>query len=247
MSSDITVSHKNLNFPAYYTYPSGGAPFAGIILVHEVWGLTPNIRDIAERLRAQGYAVLAPDLLAETDIYRQVDQGIMAEIANPATKDEAQKKLRAAMAPLMAPEFAAITLEKLEACYNFLKTQDIGNGRIAIMGFCLGGTYAFSFAAKQPGLKAAIPFYGHAPTDSTELKKIACPILAFYGKQDIRLIDQVPALEKTLRDLRKDFWYKIYPHAGHAFFNDTNPATYNAAAAQDAWKRVLAFLQDKLG
>jgi carboxymethylenebutenolidase len=78
------------------------------------------------------------------------------------------------------------------------------------------------------------------------LKRISCPVLAFYGEQDTRLIEGLPELRQRLDDAGADFQVQIYPQAGHAFFNDTNPAVYNRAAAEDAWRRTLAFLRENI-
>ena len=95
-------------------------------------------------------------------------------------------------------------------------------------------------------IAAALPFYGHAPQDETELQKINCPVYAFYGEKDTRLMETLPQLEESMKKLGKDFKYKIYPDTGHAFMNDTNPVTYNEAAAKDAWKEALGFLSEHM-
>ena len=241
---DIFISEKPHRFSAYIAgeeRPRHGA----VIVIHEVWGLNKNIRGIADRLAREGYLALAPDLISHTGVTEEIDQSISAEIANPATRDEAQKKMRAAMTPLRAPEFGKEVILRLTACYNVLQ-KEYQATEIAVMGFCLGGTYSYAFAASGAKLAAALPFYGHAPQEEVELRKIKCHVYAFYGEKDTALAGGLPQLAETMRKLGKDFKYKVYPGAGHAFMNDTNPATYNKEAATDAWQEAIQFLGEHM-
>ncbi len=240
--ADIIITHKKHKIPAYIAGTENKR--AGVILIHEVWGLNRNIRSLADRLAAEGYVVLAPDLISQTGITEKIDQSILAEVANPATRDEAQKKMRAAMSPIMSEEFGRETVERLRICFDYLK--QCGLPKIAVMGFCFGGTYSYSLAASEPALAAALPFYGHAPQKEEELGKISCPVMAFYGEKDTALVQGLPHLEASMKRLNKDFRYKVYPNAGHAFMNDTNPVTYNKEAAEDAWEKALQFLAKHL-
>ena len=167
MTKEITIE----NFKAYLSAPDGDQQLPGLIIIHEVWGLNDHIKDVANRFAAQGYVVVAPDLLSQTGVLEKIDQSIMKQIHNPATRDEAQKKLRAAMAPIQSPEFGRETVVKLTQCVAFLSQQPTVSEKIAVVGFCFGGTYAYALAANQPNLAAIIPFYGHGPQEQ-ELQKI---------------------------------------------------------------------------
>src|SRR5450759_3336169 len=119
--TDIIIRGRKHKIPVYIS--STGNKRAGVILIHEVWGLNNNIRNIAERLAAQGYLVLAPDLISHTGITEKIDQSILSQVANPSTRDEAQKKMRAAMIPLRSEEFGKETVERLKTCFNYLKRE----------------------------------------------------------------------------------------------------------------------------
>ncbi len=246
MTADITIKVSSREFPAYFAYPDEKKTFSAIILIHEVWALNNHTRDVANRLVEEGYAVLAPDLLSHTGITEKIDQTILKEIADPALRDEAQKKMRAATTPIMTPEFGKETIAKLEDCFTFLLNQEKVNGKVGVMGFCFGGTYAWNLAIQQPYLNSAVAFYGHAPMDEQQLAKIACPVLAFYGEKDSALVSQLSELEEIMDRLEKDFDFVVYPNTGHAFFNNTNPVTYNKEAAEDAWAKTLAFFSKNL-
>lgn len=243
MTKQIVVKNDLQETPAYISFPQTDGKSSAIILIHEVWGLTDHIKDVADRFAAQGFVVLAPDLFAGSGIEGKVDASLMTQIFDAVTKAEAQKKLRAAMTPIMQPEFGAATVQKLKDSFNYLAGQPEVNGKISVVGFCFGGTYAFSLAAAEPRLKSAVAFYGHAPEDENILAKTSCPIMAFYGDKDENLMQKLPQLETSMKNLKKHFSYKVYPGAGHAFFNDTNPITYSAEVAKDAWTKTLEFLR----
>lgn len=240
---EIKLSSNDIDFPAYYIHP-GSKKAPAIILIHEIWGLNDNIRDIAQRLKKEGYAVLAPDLMVGSGFEKSIGEKLFAQMNNPQTRNEAQKKLRELFAPINSPEFAAGTIAKLRTCFEYLKSQK-NLGTIASIGFCFGGTYSFYSAITLP-LNAAIVFYGRTPEPSDKLKEINCPLHAFYGEEDKDLVLGVTELEKKMREYGKEFSYTIYPDAGHAFFNDQNKAMYRKTAADDSWKKVLSFLSENM-
>jgi carboxymethylenebutenolidase len=164
---------------------------------------------------------------------------------DPEKRDEAQKKMRAAMAPIQAPEFAEGAVTTLKQCVDFIMADENVDGNIGVLGFCFGGSYTFKLAASDLRIKAAIPFYGHAPSDE-EITSINCPVLAFYGTEDTALMDALPKLKETMQKKGKDFEAVVYPDTGHAFFNDTNERMYREGPAKDAWEKTLVFLEKHL-
>ena len=246
MSEMITITNDTYTIPAHLASSEATEPRPAVILVHEVWGLTDHIKNVTNRLSKEGFTVLAPDLLKGTELEELITPEFVTDMSDPEKRAARQIELRKLMAPLSSPEFSKNTIEKLQACFEYLKSKpEIGN--VGVIGFCFGGTYSFGLATHQPELKAAVPFYGHCDYSATELANINCPILAFYGEQDHNLIDKLPELDAAMKGAGKDFTYKVYPDTGHAFFNDTNPVTYNASAANDAWPRMLSFLHVQLG
>ncbi len=133
-------------------------------------------------------------------------------------------------------------MSDLNAGLNFLNShENVKKGKLASIGFCWGGARSFKLATEPNDLKAAVVFYGTAPTDE-ELSKVHVPVLGIYGSEDARITSKVPDVEKRMKELKKTYEYKIYEGAQHAFFNDTGDR-YNAEAAKDAWTRTLAFLK----
>jgi carboxymethylenebutenolidase len=231
---------------AYRAAPDGD-PRGGIILIHEIWGLVPHITGIADRFAAEGYVVLAPDLLSDIGVTPEVGTELHALMADPdeARRTAAQPRMREAMAPLRAPEFAEPALAKLRTVVDALAAEPGALGRIAVVGFCFGGTYAFALAASDDRIRAAVPFYGTAPAPK-RIAEIRCPVLAIYGAHDPALIDALPEVRAQMAAAGVEFVDHVYPDAAHAFFNDTG-SRYRPAEAADAWDRTLTFLAERLG
>ncbi len=231
---------------AYRAAPAG-TPRGGIILIHEIWGLVPHITDVADRFAAEGYVVLAPDLLSGVGVTPAVGGELQALLADPdeSRRASAQPRMREAMAPIRAPEFAAYVVAELRKTVDALADEPGVDGRIAVVGFCFGGTYSFALAASDDRVRAAVPFYGTAPAPD-RIAEIGCPVLALYGAHDPALIDALPAVRTSMADAGVDFTDHVYPDAAHAFFNDTG-SRYRPAEAADAWARTLAFLAERLG
>ncbi|WP_427015705.1 dienelactone hydrolase family protein [Pseudarthrobacter sp. P1] len=241
--------------PAYVKGPAGWrhgrhavtVPLkGGLIVLHEVWGLVDHTKDVADRFAAEGYLVVAPDLLGGVGPAPKLVAELQGKMHDPKTRAEIQPQLRELMAPMQAPGFGEKTLAGVRACFDYLSGIDAVAGLIGITGFCFGGSYSFSLAVAEPRLKAAVPFYGHGDFTPEQLRGITAPILAFYGEKDERLMSSLPALRSAMAEAGVDFTAVVYPDASHAFFNDTNEWTYREEDSDDAWSRTLEFFADKL-
>jgi carboxymethylenebutenolidase len=112
------------------------------------------------------------------------------------------------------------------APYGRPPRREAGVGdRVGVLGFA-GRQLSFALAAADPRIRAAVPFYGEPP-QLADVGKIACPVLAFYGERDTRLTDNLAEVSKAMLAAGVDFTTEVYPGVGHAFFNDTNPHTYD--------------------
>ena len=237
----MKTSEVELGFLAL---PEGG-PSPGVVMIHDVWGLSAHTRDYATRLANEGFAVLAIDL------YRRARPDV---IADPGEW----------MRNLSDPQ----VLADLGAGARFLATRPEANGRVGVLGFCMGGMYALMAGCADLGFSASVPFYGllshahgilHDPAGLDPEKKphtplamaaeLRCPMLAFFGDQDSFIPhSDVRALERELARSRAGSGAEIVvvPGAGHAFMNDTRPDAYRPEAAAMAWRRTLAFLRAQL-
>lgn len=237
--SDIESQQADVNSESV-TYPSEGGVTAGgylsspkkegkypaILVIHENRGLNEHTRDVARRFAAEGFVALAADILARkggTGAMESPDKA--REMIGTITQDEAITDLKAGLAFLN----------------NHAKVQ---KGNLGSVGFCWGGAHSFLLAADSEILKAAVVFYGSAPAPE-KLQQVRVPVLGLYGETDTRITSAVPQVAEALKAAGKSYEYKIYPGAGHAFFNDTGER-YNAEAAKDAWMKTLAFFRRNL-
>lgn len=237
MHTEVTLTDAR----AYYTAPDDTAKYPGLIVIEEIWGLNDHIRDIADRFAREGFVVLAPELLPHA-MLSKMSPDMPEKLFNPETRAAIQPILREALQPLSQPEYAQTALTSLSVCVDHLLADPRVNGTIAVTGFCFGGSYSFHLAAHDARIRAAVPFYGQPPREE-EIPHIMCPILAFYGDLDEGIMATLPTLKERMQHHGKTFEAIVYPNAKHAFMNDTNPHTYHAEYAQDAWRRAVTFLK----
>lgn len=198
----------------------------GVVVIHEWWGLNDNIRTAARRLAGEGYRVLAVDLYG----------GSTAE-----TPDEARSLMQDAMQD--TDRLAA----NLSAANDYLKAET-GASRTAVMGWCFGGAMTLTASMAQPdGYAGAVVYYGRVEGITEEdIQAISFPVIGFFGADDGGIpVESVRAFESTMDAAGKDINVHIYDGAGHAFANPSG-TRYDADAAEDAWRKTTAFLQDQL-
>jgi carboxymethylenebutenolidase len=208
----------------YLAKPEGEGPFAGVVVVQEWWGLDEHIKDVARRFAAEGFAALAPDLY----------HGKVA-----SEPDEAMK-LRMAMD-------AGRAARELVGAAEYLASQPYLRGRkIGSIGFCMGGGLALTLACDSEHVGAAAPFYGGNPDPIDKVADLRGPLLVVHAEHDERVNAGREPLRRALERHGKRFEIQVYPGTHHAFFNDTRAGIYDAAAAADAWQRVLALFRENL-
>jgi carboxymethylenebutenolidase len=191
----------------------------GVLVIHENKGLNDWVRSVAERFAGAGYSALAIDLLSE--------EGGTGQFDDPA-------KATAALAAAPQDRFIADLNSGIQELQN-----RVPGGKIAVTGFCFGGGLVWQLLASHTArLSAAVPFYGPLPDNPDFSGDNATAVLAFYGALDKRVTDSEPAAKAALERAGLIHDIVVEPDADHAFFNNTGPR-YNAAAADDAWRRVL--------
>ncbi len=209
---------------AYSSRPKGDEKLAGVIVIHENRGLQPHIEDVARRVALEGFLAVAPDALSPLG-------------GTPDDIDEARTKMRELDSDA--------TVKNFVAAVEYLKTHPQSTGKVGCMGFCWGGGMTNQVAVHAPDLTAAVPFYGRQP-DPGDVPKIKASMLIHYAGRDERINAGIPAFEAALKAAGVDYKIYMYEGASHAFFNDTNPERYNKEAAELAWKRTIAFFNEKL-
>jgi carboxymethylenebutenolidase len=224
---------QNVTFPSnggtahgYLAVPASGSG-PGVVVIQEWWGLTNHIADVTNRLAAEGFVALAPDLYGGSTTHDSEEAGrLMQELP----VDRAARDLGGAVDYLLGHE--AVTSQKVGA-----------------VGFCMGGGFVLVLAAQQGDkIGAAVPFYGLLKEDYPSFSGLTAPLLGHFGEQDdFAPTDAVRELASRIEaesGVKPEF--HLYP-AGHAFFNDENHlGTYDAEQAQTAWTRTLEFLRAHL-
>lgn len=202
--------------------PQGSGP--GVIVIQEWWGLTDHIVSIADRLAADGFVALAPDLFGGKTTHDADEAGSLL-MSLPV--DEAARDLGGAVDYLLGLD--SVTSETVGA-----------------IGFCMGGGFVLRIAAQQgPRVSAAVPFYGVGPGIPDSYKGLTAAVQGHYAEQDAFYpVDQARAQEAQIRAESGAPVEFYYYDAAHAFHNDENLiGTYDSGAAKLAWDRALAFLK----
>jgi carboxymethylenebutenolidase len=200
--------------------PASGEPTAGILVIHEWWGLNDNIRSMARLLAGEGYAALA------VDIYE-------GEVA-----DNREDAARLARASGESPDRGG---ENLRQAWEYLK-DEVGVSKVGVIGWCFGGGWSLRAALMMgEGIDAAVIYYGRVVTDRDSLKPLSSPVLGIFGALDEGIpVSAVREFQATLDSLGKNASIHIYEGADHAFANPSG-TRYNQDAAEDAWAKTLTF------
>lgn len=210
----------------YLALPAGNGTHPGVILIQEWWGIDQHVQEITRRLAAEGFVVLAPDLY----------HGQVADAAQEAMKLAGRLDRDQAVAEIG------------EAIRYLQDRDDVAPKKVGVVGFCLGGRYAWWTAMQEDGAIGALaPFYaGHFQPSPGELERVTAPTLIVWGSQD----GSTPQEERDhiveiMRREGKTYKALVYP-ADHAFMNDRRPA-YNQDAAKRAYAELVAWFKEYLG
>jgi len=198
-------------------------PLPKVLVVHENRGLNPHIEDVARRIALAGYVAFARDALFALGGY-------------PGDEDSA----RALFQQLDQEK----TKQDFLAAAAVLRAMPGGNGRMGVVGFCYGGSMARFLATQLPDLDAAAPFYGSAP-DTAAVANIRAELLVVLAENDPRVNEQWPAYRQALDAAGVRYSMLQPPGTVHGFNNDTTPR-YDAAAAAQAWSRLLDLFERRL-
>ena len=227
------ASRQNTSFPSgggrahgYLAVPESGTG-PGVVVIQEWWGLTDHIADVTDRLAAEGFVALAPDLFGGRTTHDADEAGqLMGELP----VEQAARDLGGAVDFLLGHE--AVT-----------------SSTVGAVGFCMGGGFVLLLATQQDGrVSAAVPYYGVGPAVPETYTGITAAVQGHYGERD----DFYPAdaAREQEQQIRSESSAPVEFHfydAGHAFHNDTNAlGTYSSDDASTAWLRAVAFLREHL-
>jgi carboxymethylenebutenolidase len=225
----VPLKHGDRTVQAFVVYPEVKTKAPVIILIHEIFGLSDWAKEMADELAAQGFIVVAPDLLTGfgpnnggSDAFPNQDAAVKA----------------------VSGLDAAVVNADLDAAADYAKTIPAANGKIAVTGFCWGGGKSFAFAAHRKDLSAAFVFYGPGPSDVTT---VTAPVYGFYAGNDARIGATIPATTEAMKAAGKKYEPVTYDGAGHGFMRageapDASPA--NKAARDQGFARMVTLVKE---
>jgi carboxymethylenebutenolidase len=234
---EVTILVGDFKMPAYRAAPAGVFKAPVVLLISEIFGVHEYIADVARRLAKQGFFVVAPELFV-----RQGDASAYGEIG----------KL---MSEVIAKVPDAQVMSDLDACVEWAKGQGADAARLGVTGFCWGGRITWLYAAHNPAVKAGVAWYGRLqgmpnalnPANPVDLVgRLHGPVLGLYGGQDPGIpsdtVDKMKLALTTGSAAARKSEFVVYPEAPHAFHADYR-SSYRQVAAEDGWKRCLAWLK----
>jgi carboxymethylenebutenolidase len=223
------MAGKMVDFPSnggktagYLATPKTGKG-PGVLVLQEWWGLVGHIKNVCDRFAAEGFAALAPDLYHGQTASEPDAAGKLFMALNIA---QAEKDLRGAAKYLTAQSSTA---------------------KLGAVGFCMGGQLALFAGTVNPNVGAVVDFYGIHPNVKPDYTKLGGPVLGLFAEKDAFVTPQAAKdVDAAIKKAGKQSQIHVYPGVDHAFFNDERADVYNKAAADDAWRRTLAFFRQHL-
>lgn len=221
----VSYRSGNQTVHGFLALPGTPGRHPALVVIHEWWGLVPWVKQQAEKFAAAGYVALAVDL------YR----------GKSTDQPQVARELVRTLPPARA-------MRDLQAAFAYLASRpDVEPEKIGDVGWCFGGGWALRLAVHQPRLAASAVNYGTLPTSAAAIEAIHCPVLGNFGELDRGITPaKVHAFQAAMKKAGKSINVKIYPGAGHAFENPANKRGYRAAAAANAWERMVAFFNRTL-
>lgn len=215
---------------SWVVYPERQEKAPVVIVIHEIFGLTDWARGVADELASEGFIAIAPDLLSGMGPKGGGTEELGTEVG---------KVIRA-----LTPEQVAARLDAVRAWGRGLASA---RGPTGVVGFCWGGGASFNYAAAQPGLDAAVVYYGPAPADLAAYPKMLAPLLGHFGGDDARVGATLPGAEAELKKLQKKYTFTSYAGAGHGFLRQQGARDgANLRAAEQSWAATVAFFKQTL-
>jgi len=206
----VDVKYGNRTVKSFVVYPEVKNKATAVVVIHEIFGMSDWVQALTDELAEAGYIAIAPDLLSG-----------MAPNGGGTDELAASNGVGQAIGKLPPDQITA----DLNAVADYVSKLPAANGKVAVAGFCWGGSQSFRFATNRPTLKAAFVFYGSAPAtappdskvDKTALEKIKAPVYGFYAGNDARIGATVPATTDAMKELKKIYDPVTYEGAGHGF------------------------------
>jgi carboxymethylenebutenolidase len=224
----VTVKRGDRAVETFVVYPESKSKTPVVLVIHEIFGMTDWVEDLADQVAAAGYIAVAPDLLS----------GMGPN--GGRTNSFAEDALREAIGKLNPGQITA----DLNAAADYALKLPAASGKLFVAGFCWGGSQTFRFATNRPDLAAAFVFYG-GPPEKDAMARIKAPVYGFYAGNDARIDATIPDTVAAMKTAGKSYEPVTYEGAGHGFMRageapDASDA--NKKARTDAWARWKSLL-----
>jgi carboxymethylenebutenolidase len=225
----VTVKHDGRSVETFVVYPESKGKRPVVLVIHEIFGMTDWVQDLADQLAEAGYIAVAPDLLSG-----------MAPNGGRSS-DFPQGKTMEAVSHLNPDQITA----DLNAVADYALKIPSTNGKLFVGGFCWGGGQSFRFATNRTDLSAAFVFYG-PPPPAPDMARIKAPVYGFYGGNDARIGATIPTATEEMKAAGKTYEPVSYDGAGHGFMRAgeaPDASEGNSKARNDAWVRWKSLLK----
>ncbi|HKP39071.1 MAG TPA: dienelactone hydrolase family protein [Pyrinomonadaceae bacterium] len=216
----VKIKNGDREVNTFVVYPESKKKATAVLVIHEIFGLSDWVQQLADELAEAGYIAIAPDLLSG----KGPNAGGTSDVAT-----QGNNAVGAAIRDLPPDQITA----DLNAVGDYVIKLPAANGKLVVTGYCWGGTQSFRFATNRPSLKAAFVFYGATPgsnaqgqpyaVDKTALARITAPVYGFYAENDMRVNATVPPTTEAMKELNKKYDPVTYPGAGHGFMRQGEP------------------------
>ena len=248
---------------AFVARPSDEKKHPAIIVIQEIWGLTNFLKSVASRLAEEGFVAMAPHLYSRKDhIDLYTEENIMDAMRPMWSLPPEKRRDQNAIKELLAKSsdtskkiindlmfnrqsFEETMAKDLIDGHKFLKNRPYTNGKMGVVGFCMGGGLSFQVSTMVP-FDATVVYYGANPKNLDDISKLKGPVFGIYAGEDGPINAGLPELIPAILKHKKSFEMKIYPNTQHAFFNHTGLA-YDEKAAKDVWPLTVKFFSHNLG
>ena len=218
---------------AWVVYPERKDKAPVVVVIHEIFGLTPWIRSVADQLAADGFIAIAPDLLTSKHLPGAPEDGPPAQEATAAIRTLDR----------------TVVQRQLGAVAQYGMALPAATGKYGVVGFCWGGSASFEHALHAPDLDAAVVYYGGTPANAN-FAAAQAPVLGLYGGDDNRVNSTIPAADSGMRAAGKSYESHVFAGAGHGFLraqSDSARGAANLDASRAAWPLTIAFFRKHLG
>ncbi|MGA7835312.1 MAG: dienelactone hydrolase family protein [Acidimicrobiales bacterium] len=230
--TEVSFSSAHGTHRGYLAEPAADGPWPGVVVIHDVFGITRDLRRQCEWLASSGYLAFAPDLFS-TGSKLSCLRSIFLDLRTRRGRN----------------------FDEIDAARSWLLDNDRCSGRVGVIGYCMGGGFSLLLAPSGHYDVSSVN-YGEVPKDAETFLATACPVVASYGARDRMLKGRAERLERALRANNIDHDVKEYPDAGHGFLNrhEGGPGVlvavvgrllgqgYDESAATDARRRIITFL-----